>query len=131
MQSDTGGTNIVASNSIFDFISKVYLMDDSLLVLYAENIEYNNIFPPPNNLVLYNLKKEVIKVIPPPVSKRGGNMPITSMGNTKMIDGVKYISVRIDDIGNSWTGNVEIHYLNSETFEYHPTVIETFFEYGR
>lgn len=102
--------------------------DDFILILYLED-SLN--FPSPNNLVLYNLKKEIIKVIPPPAPKQGGSMPITSMGSTEIIDGVKHISVRIDNIGNSWTGNVEIHYLNSETFEYHPTAIKTFFEYGR
>lgn len=111
-----------------DIITTIYVSQEFILVCYSEDSLH---YPSPNNLFLYNLKKEVIKVIPPPAPKRGGNMPITSMGKTKMIEGVNHISVRIDDIGNSWTGNVEIHYLNSETFEYDPTFIETFFEYGR
>lgn len=126
-----GGSKVIAINSEFDFIYKVYLSNKNLLVLYSNDLKDNKIFPPPNNLVLYNLEKEVMKIIPTPKSTNGLKMPITSMGSIKMIDGIKHISVRIDNTYFDGYGDVEIHYLNTNTFEYHPTFIEKHKEYGR
>ncbi len=106
-----------------DFISFIYVNQEFILVCYSED---SKIFPAPYNLVLYNLKKQMLKTIPPPKTKSGNKMDIKSMGYIKIIDGIKHISVRVDDCYKGGNGYVEIHYLNTQTFEYHPNEIETF-----
>lgn len=102
---------------------RVLLSNEFILILFYKD---SSIHPQPNNLILYNLKKEIIKIIetPKPLQFKGNNqLPISSIGNVRIIDNVKHllvvISVGIYDIGFS-----EFRYLNLETFEYHSTYYE-------
>lgn len=90
-----------------------------ILILYLEDSPH---FPPPENLVLYNLKKEVIKVIPPPIPIHWKQLSsIFSIGEERIIDGRKYIEVWIGTGHPQDYAQVELRYLDLETFEYHPT----------
>ncbi|MDF0720353.1 hypothetical protein P0M11_10135 [Kaistella sp. PBT33-4] len=100
-----------------------YFSDEFILVLFIED---SPIHSHPNNLVLYNLKKEIFKIIqaPKPLHYKGNNLlPISSIGKVKIIDNVKHLLVVISTGGYDM-GFSEFRYLNLETFEYHPTYYE-------
>ncbi|WP_027383054.1 hypothetical protein [Epilithonimonas caeni] len=103
--------------------SKIFLSDKFILVLFYKD---SNTCPYPNNLVRYNLKKEVIGIIqtPKPLQYKGNNLLlISSIGKVKIIDNVEHLSVVIST-GDYDMGFSEFRYLNLETFEYHPTYYE-------
>jgi len=134
-------------NNYHDLIRYAYLLHENILVLYSAINELNRLYPPPNNLILYNLKKEVVKVIENPTIKKVeeqrakdiasakpltfwdklfGNKPIEkeyyvspflSIWGIKEIEGRKYIQVNLEEIP-SYTWYT--YYLDAETFEFHP-----------
>lgn len=113
------GRNFEILRNNEDFIISMNVSQEFILVCYSED-SLN--FPAPNNLVLYNLKKEIIKVIPPPVPINWQHpSSIYSIGEEKIIDGRKYIDVWIGFGDPQYYAQVELRYLDLETFEYHPT----------
>lgn len=53
-----------------DLSRYTYVNQSNLLVLYDNEPRYSPNHPHPNNLVLYNLKKEVVKIIAPPKARK-------------------------------------------------------------
>ena len=111
-----------------NFIIDVYTSQEFLIVCYSED---SKIYPHPNNLVVYNLKKEVIKIIEPlkPINEFYKELPFTSLNDKEyinqqyqetIINGEKYISVGISKNDMDF-GYAEFRYLNLRTFEFHPT----------
>lgn len=87
-----------------------------------------------NNLIVYNLEKKIIQIIPPPKPKNWINSDsIYSLGEKKIFEGKEYIAVSIfkSDENDNRSGQEEIHYLNLENFEYHPLYFESNHDYGR
>jgi len=86
---------------------------------------------------MYNLKKEIIRVIPPPKPINWDKIsPIYSIGEIKEIDGENYIATFIDTDNyfskeKGVKGFIEIRWLNLKTFEYHPTEHSFIKDYGR
>ena len=108
-----------------DFITHIYVSQQFILVLYAEEEKYSKTHHYPYNLVLYNLKKEVIKVIPPPKPKEvAPGMAVTGLGDISVIEDKKYIRVYMEWGNINDTGYQETHYLDMESFEFHPSKYE-------
>ncbi len=114
--------------------AKVFLSDKFILILFYKDSP--NSFHP-NNLIIFNLKKEIIKVIPPPKPINWDKIsPIYSIGEVKEIDGENYIATYVDTDNyfskeKGVIGFVEIRWLNLKTFEYHPTEHSLIKDYGR
>lgn len=123
----------IISNEI-DFISSVFAFQDFIVVCYSKDSKDHGF---PNNLVIYNLKKEIIKIIHPPIPINWNKIsPIYSIGEIKEIETEQYISVYIDTDNyfskeKGVIGFVEIRWLNLKTFEYHPTEHTLIKDYGR
>ena len=115
-------------------ISSLYISQKFIIVCYSSK-SINNTFP--NNLVMYNLKKEIIKRIPPPVPINWDRIsPVHGMGEIEELDGEKYLSVGIltDNYfinDGNLMGLIEIRWLNLNTFEYHPTKNDLIKDFGR
>jgi len=111
-----------------------YFSDEYILVLFIED---SLVHPHPNNLLMYNLKKEIIKIIPPPTPINWDKVsPIHGIGEIKKIDGENYISVGISTDNyflkeKGVIGFIEVRWLNLKTFEYHPTENTFIKDYGR
>jgi hypothetical protein len=135
-RSENGEMKVIVINEIYDLIKSAYLFDNCLLLLYSDNSKYNNVFPAPDNLILYNLKKEIIKTIetPKPLQYKENNLlTINSLGEVKIIDNVKHLLVIIST-GDHDSGFSEFRYLNLETFEYNSSyyeIQETFGQYSK
>lgn len=114
-----------------DYIGNAYLSDAFILIRYAKN---SNSPQFANNLIVYNLEKKIIQIIPPPKPKNWINSDsIYSLGEKKIFEGKEYIAVSIfkSDENDNRSGQEEIHYLNLENFEYHPLYFESNHDYGR
>lgn len=114
-----------------DYIGNAYLSDAFILIRYAKN---SNSPQFANNLIVYNLEKKIIQIIPPPKPKNWINSDlIYSLGEKKIFGGKEYITVSIfkSDETDSSSGQEEIHYLNLENFEYHTLYFESYHDYGR
>lgn len=101
-------------------VASIYLCQDFILVQYARNEKL------PEHLFLYNLRKEVIKLIKTPelisreTRKYAAKGCIEALGNTIYYGGKKYLKV---SIGPSIS---EEHYFEQQlldltTFSFHPT----------
>lgn len=123
----------IVSNQV-NFISRIFAFQDFIMVCYSKNSKDHSF---PNNLVIYNLKKEVIRILPPPIPINWDKIsPVYSIGEIKEIDGEKYIAVYIDTDNyfsreQGVIGFIEIRWLNLNTFEYHPTEHTLMKDYGR
>jgi len=114
-----------------DYIGNAYLANNFLLVRYTDRSVSPHFA---SNLIVYNLNKEIIHIIPPPKPKKWENSnSVYSLGNKKNIDGQEYIAVSIfkADYNDNRSGQEEIHYLNLENFEYHPSYFENYYDSGR
>lgn len=115
----------------------IHVFQEYIIVCYPTEKKFNKSFPSPNNLVLYNLQKEVIQIIPPPkpISNWKRYSPNENLGGIKIIDGVKHIQVTIHgyDVPHkpSLEYIMEFRFLNLETFQYHPTEHWLLEYYGR
>lgn len=114
--------------------AKIFLSSEYILILFYKN---STIHPHPNNLVIYNLKKEIVKIILPPKPINWNKIsPIYSIGDIKEIDGENFLATYIDT-DNDFSkekeviGFIEIRWLNLKTFEYHPTENTFIKDYGR
>lgn len=114
-----------------NFISNIFLSQEFIIVCYSK------IHPFPNNTIIYNFRKEIIKIIPPPIPINWDKIsPIYSIGESKEINGEQYIAVYIDTDNyfskeKDVIGFVEVRWLNLKTFEYHPTENTLIKDYGR
>ena len=121
-------------NNDDDLIIDIFVSQEFILVCYSKESKNHT---SPNNLIMYNLKKEIIRVIPPPKPINWDKTsPIYSIGDVKVIDGEKHIAVYIDTDNyfskeKGVIGFVEIRWLNLETFDYHPTENTLIKDYGR
>lgn len=113
------------------YIGNAYVSDTFLLIRYANNSNSPHFA---NNLIVYNLDKKIARIIPPPKPKNWSTSDsIYSLGEKKIFDGKEYIAVSIfkSDYNDNRSGLEEIHYLNLENFEYHPSYFESNYDYGR
>ena len=102
-----------------DFISFIFVSQEFILVNYYKD---SVAFPAPYNLVLYNLKKQMLKTIPPPKPINvKGDLVFSGIGEEKiLINGVEYLKIALGY--DSVLEHIrEFRYLNLETFEFHPT----------
>ncbi len=102
-----------------DVILNIYVSQKFILVYYDDS---STTFPAPYNLVLYNLKKQMLKTITSPQSINvEGSLPYIGVSGEKlMIDGVEHMKIALGyDSGPERIR--EFRYLNLETFEFHPT----------
>ena len=136
----------IFNSSVRDYMNSAYLFDDKILILYHPDIKFNNCHSHPYNLVLYNLKKEVVKVIENPMLKKVEEQkaidktnekpptlwqkiwgikppkkhyfvyPMSRLFEITEIKGKKYIPVSLDINPE----DCYIYYLDLETFEFHP-----------
>ena len=114
-----------------DYIGNAYVSDNFLLVRYTDRSSSLHFA---NNLIVYNLNKEIIHIIPSPKPKKWSNSnSIYSLGDKKIIEGKEHIAVSIfkADYSDNRSGQEEIHYLNLENFEYHPSYFENYYDSGR
>ncbi|SEW41741.1 hypothetical protein SAMN05421841_2864 [Chryseobacterium wanjuense] len=114
-----------------DYIGNAYVSDNFLIIRYTEN---SNTLHFANNLIVYNLNKEIIHIIPPPKPKKWSKSnSIYSLGDKKIIEGKEHIAVSIfkADYNDNHSGQEEIHYLNLENLEYHPSYFESHYDSGR
>lgn len=117
-----------------DFISKIFLSQEFIIACYSKKSKIHTF---PNNVIMYNLKKEIIKVILPPKPLNWDKIsPIYSIGEVKEIDGENYIATYVDTDNyfskeKGVIGFIEIRWLNLKTFEYHPTENTLIKDYGR
>ncbi|WPO82963.1 hypothetical protein SD427_01080 [Chryseobacterium sp. JJR-5R] len=114
--------------------AKIFLSPEYILILFYKN---SIIHPHPNNLVMYNLKKEIVRIVLPPKPINWNKIsPIYSIGEIKEIDGENFLATYIDT-DNDFSkekgvmGFIEIRWLNLKTFEYHPTENTFIKDYGR
>jgi hypothetical protein len=113
-----------------NYIRDVYLQDDYLIVLYfGDSIN----FPHPQNLVVYNLNKEIIKIINTPKLKSIEARRFTGKEERRFIEAITGYVVDYEDkkyIKIAVGPNVPVeHYfefqlLNLKTFEFHPSYSE-------
>ena len=117
-----------------DFISNVFLFQEFIIVCYSKKSKVHAF---PNNVVVYNFRKEIIKIVLPPKPINWNKIsPIYSIGEIKEINGENYLATYIDT-DNDFSkekgviGFIEIRWLNLKTFEYHPTEHSFIKDYGR
>lgn len=112
-------------------IVSVYVNQKFVLVYYYKD---SDPFSYKNNLVLYNLKKEIINTVKAPKLKSeetkryNRNSKVSGIGDVIEYEDRKYIEVIIEpdfpeeyDKGEYY---YEIQLLDLQTFEYHPTFVK-------
>lgn len=122
---NNGGTVSVIANGIYDYIREAYLSTNFIILLYSDSIKYNKIYPHPNNIVIYNLKKEIIKIITKPelINKfpNGEQGTMYSIKEPIEFESSIYIPVYIGYSIRDFKNYIETRYLNVETWVFHPT----------
>jgi len=107
----------------------ILLEDTFLLALFSSK---NPIHPHPNNLVLYNLKKEVVKIIAPPKAKGSKcELPIIGISDIKVINEEHFIPVHIASGDSAEEFYQETHFLDLVNFEFHSTYYDVMQTFGR
>jgi hypothetical protein len=127
------GKNSKILNKDPDFTQYTFVSQNYIIVLYDESIEYSKTFHHPNNLVIYNLKKEIIRIIKPPkpIIYKYKDLPFTQFYGIEIVDSVKHLAVFVGEWNDEEVTHSEIRYLNLVTFEFHPTYYDIWDSFGR
>lgn len=116
-----------------NFAEYSFVSQNFIIVLYNWKEKCSPTFHYPNNLVVYNLKKEIIKIIEPPKPKieRYKDLPFTQFWLFENIDNIKHLGIVVGEWDDEEVTHSEIRYLNLETLEFHPTIYEIRDTFGR
>jgi hypothetical protein len=116
-----------------DFTQYTFISQNYIIVLYDESEEYSPSFHHPQNLIVYNIKKEIIKIIKPPepIIRKFKELPFTQFGHIETFNKVQYLELYVGEWNDEEVTHSEIRYLNLETFDFHPTNYEIRDTFGR